>query len=743
MAHHQEGTGRLPTVQGILSIFRLTTRSNSNSNEDEDISADADEPPDNRSLVNTASATESVTYVKTRPLPRDRTESLLTKALMSSPDSADFDHAAMARLQIPKRGMSESSTASNVSAASTADLTSDGGLSARSNTPSPPTPSQMTRFSEVVRLETTNKSDSTVTQASRPEVRVVDATESAIEANLGRKRCISFACGRKTESKPQEKAQETKVEEKPAQAIEEPPKRKCALTFACASKPVAQPAELKPPKVNHRSLSPAPDQKRTRRSSSVHSSKKMAATRRKPPVDLEKSEATRFHEFASSNDEDDEWVNESPVYTNKITLDDCMQKENAIRKIGEAAEEEALEEEEDEDEEEEDEDHIGFSDSDDSDGSGNESDNEAGFAESDNESDAGSDYQFWTPGVTTAATSIEDIRHIRPNTSRRMSETSIESFHTRYMNRRQPSNFSSGTKHMQIPRHHKARPATPELPDSTDFVCGTLDEDRPLEDAYISCIEERRRSKHIIIPQDIDPSFPTTDPEDNNDMDDDEAAEEDDDPEEMENTYRGRGKNGKGKRTSPTMSPRRLHSPPPKPTRARHSPPPRRLFASSPKRMRSPPPTRIASPPCTRRSSVFGSPHAITITGMALAQRPEIVQAKSLPRTPNPFFVNYRERSEHVSALNSLAGSPVDGNQPQELYTRGPIDIVRGLERKRQKRKEKYWRQHCKKAAKEQQERKPPQRGRGAERMKELGLEVAERTRGYNLGKPAELVLSI
>lgn len=77
-----------------------------------------------------------------------------------------------------------------------------------------------------------------------------------------------------------------------------------------------------------------------------------------------------------------------------------------------------------------------------------------------------------------------------------------------------------------------------------------------------------------------------------------------------------------------------------------------------------------------------------------------------------------------------------------DLHVRGPVDIVIGLEKKRQKRKEKFWRQHCRKAAKEQAEKKPP-RGRGAERMKELGLECAERTKGYNLGQPAQLVLSL
>ena len=54
---------------------------------------------------------------------------------------------------------------------------------------------------------------------------------------------------------------------------------------------------------------------------------------------------------------------------------------------------------------------------------------------------------------------------------------------------------------------------------------------------------------------------------------------------------------------------------------------------------------------------------------------------------------------------------------------RGAIDIVKGLEKKRQRRKEKLYQKHCQKAGKER-ERKPKP-GKGAERMREVGLELA------------------
>ncbi|KAK9237293.1 hypothetical protein V1525DRAFT_426416 [Lipomyces kononenkoae] len=55
------------------------------------------------------------------------------------------------------------------------------------------------------------------------------------------------------------------------------------------------------------------------------------------------------------------------------------------------------------------------------------------------------------------------------------------------------------------------RTATPPanlIPDSSDFVCGTFDEDRPIEIAYYSALEEHARYNHRPCPQDIDPSFP-------------------------------------------------------------------------------------------------------------------------------------------------------------------------------------------------------------------------------------------
>lgn len=76
-----------------------------------------------------------------------------------------------------------------------------------------------------------------------------------------------------------------------------------------------------------------------------------------------------------------------------------------------------------------------------------------------------------------------------------------------------------------------------ELPDSTDFVCGTLDEDRRLEQAYITRMKDIEAAKHKARPQDIDPTFPTSDPE--MDEEDDEDLEDPEESEQEENMMHG------------------------------------------------------------------------------------------------------------------------------------------------------------------------------------------------------------
>lgn len=456
---------------------------------------------------------------------------------------------------------------------------------------------------------------------------------------------------------------------------------------------------------------------------------------------IQSSEATRFHEFASEELQEDDWIRkESDNPRERLTINDTLKMENDIRRLGNEAEEEALEDEEDEedrdgndsddendfeedDEEDEDEDEVDGSGDDASDG--NETDNEAGFADSDEESDGDAEFAFWTPGRNMAHREIGEANTYRASAHRTASASSIDS-----LNHMRPLKNSSGA--IRPRRPIRIRPGTPDLPDSTDFVCGTLDEDRPLEDAYVSCMEARKFAKHKQTPQDIDPSFPTSEPEDEEDEHD--ILEPANDSEEniwlhgkfedSDEEPHGRRRSIANRRKSPAPSPRRLrsppppgrrlHSPPPPKTRLR-SPPPRKLFGHSPKRLHSPPPARtIRSPPA---SPTF---HASTgaISFAPLGSRPGLTHTKSLPRTPNAFCRQYR-----ASRLAAANGNNIDGGDFGDGHMRGAIDIVKGLERKRQGRREKFY----KGKGKNQPERKPLP-GKGAERMREVGLHMAGKT---------------
>jgi len=457
--------------------------------------------------------------------------------------------------------------------------------------------------------------------------------------------------------------------------------------------------------------------------------------------DLARCEAFRFHEFASSEEEVDEWLQESTCHRSRLTIHDTLKIENGLRQLGEEAEEEALDDEEeeeelheaeDDDDEEDDEyddilggDGTAYGDVSDD---GFQTDDEEGFAGSDNDSDAGSDCDWWRPAAhSTAATSTEHLEYIRPSVRRSMSESSMGSLDS-----------NQGFKMPEKPlKRKKSRPVnirvpSPELPDSTDFVCGTLDEDRPLEAAYMSCLERRRAAKHKMTPQDIDPTFPTSDPEmDEEDEEEDEdnavdrpASESDDpmmhgqmDPHDVD--LRGRGK-CVSKRRSPLQSPKRPRSPAPAKRSAHRSPPPRKLFGQSPRRARSPAPIRLRSPPPTRRGSSIMSPERPEYFAKfgGLAQRPALTVSSSLPRTP-------------------ITAHPLeydDEDSGNELPVRRAIDIKIGLEKKRQRRREQLYRNKHRKGCKDK--RPPP--GKGLERMREMGLGLAA-----HKGKSTRIVLGL
>ena len=763
MAHHQQNNH-----DRMRSYFATTSLGNSgakNMADDEEVGADVDEPPDRQLKFSkmTHTGSHNSDPEPSHMSPRYRKASLLTQALTSPELTPLSDNEAPV-------------------------LTSDGGITspARTNTPSPPLPAL--GHPPITPLEPKDFLDAKQEQelVQLPEGSSVDRTpEMKVEEELGRRRCISFACfQKKTPQTVEDKtAETTPTPNESVSTVAKPPKRPCMLRFACPMKPTrsesqetakpqraekllhdteCSPTTFRPAESSQAALpTAASSHQESPEANRKHEgiNENGAATSLLSPgvslqdrrlrfnrVDFQKSEATRFHEFAGSFADEDEWANEQTAFRQKITINDTLRKENAIRKLAEEAEEEAREEDEDPYD-------NADGDLDEASDDGNETDDEEGFADSDDESDGGSAYQFWTPGSTTAATSTDHVEHIRPKSHRVASESSIESVIDASL-RRDESSQTDGKKIRKASRPRKdERSNPPDLLDSSDFVVGTIDEDRPFEEEYMSRLKQKERSKQKIIPQDIDPSFPTSDPEAERDDDDEPEDEEENedkdtamvtnDTSRVADCARSSDEDDsvdgqsslRAKRTIPNPSPRRLQSPPPS----------HRLFGQAVHRLRSPPPMhrKLVSPPSSRRPSFSGSPgrtRGIDIT--RLAQRPNLTHTTSLPRTPNPFWRLHRPSEFRDSGPPSAGTSPkTPYPMAQDVHRRGPIEIVQGLENKRQRRKEKFWRQQCSKAHAGKEKERRCQPGKGAQRMREVGLVMADRFKGYK--QDTKLVLSV
>ncbi|KAI4167329.1 MAG: hypothetical protein LQ343_007290 [Gyalolechia ehrenbergii] len=722
--------------------------SKSSTSEDE-ISAELDEPPDARIHFSRVSPFTKSLVPKQHAVPSHvmdgRKASLLTQGLLTSPHltpSSDGEAPC---------------------------LTSDGGLTspARTNSPSPPLPTSHPRGLPAILPHGAVSTDAKTNQKHPALASTSDINNNSfatdVELGLGRKRCIRFACGRQAVAQQEDshigKASPTNDGVLKA---ENPSKRPCMLRFVCPSKPSPRSSG------KQQQSKDAADENQANRSSSTtksppfppcaqswqyHDSESSVALQGPDanciessqtfnPQDLEGSEATRFHEFAGPYNGEDEWVNEQIVHRKKITVNDTLQKENAIRKLGEEAEEEAMEEETAEEEEH----YDGLAELDDrlssddgaSDG-GNESDNEEGFAESDDESETGSDYHFWTPGLTTAATSADHLEHFRPTVPRTSSSSSVESMIHVQKVKDVSEHAARRVRKSSRTRPLRMRPGTPDLPDSTDFVCGTLDEDRPLEAAYLSCLEERRRSKHPVVPQDIDPSFPTSDSEDDEDASDDAGKGASMTASDEPQWVTGQPDNSDEEHILPLRKPlsrRNTKSPMPSPKRMRSPPPQKRNVLR-----RCPIPRTTPSSSCEQSSSSSLSasadqsqplmqkppPVIQTLTNPQevamprLPRRSTVTHTASLPRTPNPFWAPSGQWCQLSSAASPQS-------KAADMRSRGPIDIVTGLEKKRQRRKEKFWRQHYRSGGRDKERRCQP--GKGAERMRELGLEIAGKNKG-------------
>lgn len=735
---------------------------------EEEASADADEPPD----LTMARPRITPDFRRTSVLnkPKEIHASLLTRALQSTSESEmPENNPAPQRSNTSRR---RRSITSDVSATSTADLTSDTGMStpARTNSPSPrlldtgfvPLALEKHHGQPVQIVGSFPKQDLAPYSVRRSDVQptptaLPDTRDPAVQ-QIEKKRCISFACT----AKPKDDAAKAPIlapaptraplaeETKPVPSQPAPPRRPC-IKFACPAQPARQAVQLTPPN-RERLVIPNTDESGSvstvvstpatiRKARSPVARRRPMTPRRIPlspaPVQRKKKYITassdelqgeeyHFHEFASDHPTQEAWIRqESNVRKGKLLIDDLLKKENEIRRLAKEAEEEEEEEEdngennvdddelngddedEDEDEDEEDDEELDENFEDDQSGYGSDddfsdgynTDEDLGFADSDDEED--DDLLLWTLTASQSymAKFADATPVLRSASLGALSDSSVCS---------RRANRAKRTRQQSI----VARPVTPELPDSTDFVCGTMDEDRPLEEAYATRMAARKLEKLRAIPQDIDPSFPTSDPEDD---EEEEMHHSHDSGEplwlhgELEELHEERpGRRSRKHEVSPKRHrspppPKRYHSPPPK-ARGRS---PRRLFDhSSPKRVKSPAPVVHLRSPVGSPTHLHNGP-----TFQALAARPGLTHTKSLPRAA--YFPAHLKTGRRGKVHN----------KDTTTHVRGAIDIVKGLEQKRQRRKEKFHQKYCDRARKGQvPEKKKPRVGEGAERMRELGL---------------------
>ncbi|KAK9464708.1 hypothetical protein V1512DRAFT_230227 [Lipomyces arxii] len=225
--------------------------------------------------------------------------------------------------------------------------------------------------------------------------------------------------------------------------------------------------------------------------------------------------------------------------------------------------------------------------------------------------------------------------------------------------------------HRLRPMLHRAQgPATPPanmMPDSSDFVCGTFDEDKPIEVAFYCALEEHARFIHKPCPQDIDPSFPEEEEEEDSEVDDKSMESE--------------------------TSRRVCRSPPP-----------------AHKLRRSPPPANRHWTPLGKQK-LYGQDR----------NRPALPAGSA--RYPHSDYAG-NENSSH--GLRRA----IFGNGTIKTRQRGAIDIVKGLERKNNHRRSVHTRGHAHTHAHTHahaQQQHDVMPGTGVAKMRQIGLDLVRK----------------
>uniref|UniRef100_A0A0D2XEG4 Uncharacterized protein n=1 Tax=Fusarium oxysporum (strain Fo5176) TaxID=660025 RepID=A0A0D2XEG4_FUSOF len=311
---------------------------------------EADEPPEITLKKQQFTAND---FQRTTIRPPTEKSSLLTKAINGHSDDDLYTPQAISRSMANTQR--RRSLVSNISLASTADLTSDTGFTSpsRPSTPSPPLPEMA-----MLRLHDGRAAEPTHVSLLGAAVRLQQG-----KTEEPRKRSIQFACGGKPVVQEQPPRSQPMVK---APSAQEAPRKSC-IKFACPARPAS--TQNTPPRhienCAKKDVTPKAESPSTpKRTSALTFAAPRQVTPRRHSMSRPKflranssdlaTDSSQFHEFASGITREDDWIRrDSNAVATKLTINDTLTKENNIRRLATEAEEEA-QEEEDELEDEED-----------------------------------------------------------------------------------------------------------------------------------------------------------------------------------------------------------------------------------------------------------------------------------------------------------------------------------------------------------------------------------------------------
>lgn len=596
------------------------------------------------------------------------------------------------------RGLSASSTRSVPSAYALMSDNDHESVTTRTTSPSPPP--HMTHEQNAAMLSKPTLPHEPVIVGTDV---IADDAEKHVEADLGRRRCIKFACANAPINTATKSPTKVEAQKTASVASAEPVKRKCALTFDCPARaptgtrsmistpcvrPVTATAASSPgvstvsshvsddyfsPKDTSMPSVSSPIRANNNHEGLASSHMSSPMTFRKMPmlvkrrtysVDHEDStaEARRYHVFGSNSAVEDAWMNETNLTGAALTIRDTLHKENLIRQLGEEAHQEAMED--DEAELSRVASHRGGDDDDDNDSNDENDDDENGDSQDEDASDdddndeideideaRGDDFDVFSP--TNRSNSMDDMQEEEEQRGRQAAP------------RPESSRVSSKSAQVSLPAGIEV------VSDPTEAHAATASPKKSLAERRSTHIRFAPLGLGVTSKQSRDPLDAEASAEVGHFLEHGHKAKQESRSRQVSRTREHTLRNSQAQHSSID----RVVSRSPLPGRTKHnrSPAPhcRRLFDTH-RRLRSPAlrgkwqstSTSTTPPPDAdadideddpRRLSDPGTPaQPISVHCNVLAHRPSVLATSSLPRGTSA--IRIRGKNEAVAVLDDTAG---------------------------------------------------------------------------------------